>query len=199
MFCEELKSMEYYDVDGFRFFNKDEYNAALKDKETIDYINKRFDFSNTKSVLNLYYKMVSDNTFKTVVGQAYLKKIYDALVKIPSTNKESLPMIVISDEIKDTRMDKGINKSYDKKIEMLSSQLSTCKIVIFFMVMVILAMFVITLDNDSLNYNNAYNAVVDEYEGWEKELELREKELDEREKMLEEKEKILDEDENNKK
>lgn len=182
--------MDYYDIDGFRFFNKDEYNDALKDKETIDYINKRFDFSNSKSVLNLYYKMVEENTFKTVLGHAYLKRIYDALVKIPGINKETLPMIIISEDSKDSRdirLEKSYNKSYERKIEKLKGQLSTYKIVVFFMVIIIGAMFVITLNNDSLNYNNAYNAVIDEYEEWERELELREKELDEREKMLEEK------------
>ena len=181
--------MDYYDVDGFRFFDKDEYNNALKDKETIDYINKRFDFSNSKSVLNLYYKMVQENTFKTVIGYAYLKRIYDALVKVPGINKDSIPMIIMSEDEKNIRVLKRNDKSYERKIEKLSSQVGTCKIVIFFLIIVIVAMFVITLNNDSLNYNNAYNAVVDQYEEWEKELELREKELDEREELINESEK----------
>ncbi|MBQ3061105.1 MAG: hypothetical protein IJD02_01545 [Lachnospiraceae bacterium] len=178
--------MDYYDVDGFRFFDKEEYENALKDKETIDYINKRFDFSNTKSVLGLYYKMVEENTFKTVIGYAYLKRIYDVLVKVPGIKKDTLPVIIMSDSDRIVRITKRNNKSYERRIEKLDGQVGTYKIVIAFMIAIIISMFVITLNNDSLNYNNAYNAVVDEYEAWEKELQEKEKELEEKEKELEE-------------
>lgn len=179
--------MDYYDIDGFRFFDKEEYNNALKDKETIEYINKRFDFSNTKSVLNLYYKMVQENTFKTVIGYAYLKRLYDALVKIPGINKESIPVIMMTEREKPIRSNKHNDKTYEKIIDRLTGKINTYKIVVFFCIIIIVAMFFITINNDSLNYNNAYNAVVDQYEEWEKELELREKELDEREELLNEK------------
>ena len=180
--------MDYYDVDGFRFFDKEEYENALKDKETIDYINKRFDFSNTKSVLSLYHKMVQENTFKTIIGYAYLKRIYDVLVKVPGLKKDSIPVIIMDDEDKIVRITKRNNKSYERKIEKLDGQVSTYKIVITFLIVIIIAMFVITLNNDSLNYNNAYNAVVDEYESWQKELEEKEAELEEREEALKEQE-----------
>ena len=179
--------MDYYDIDGFRFFDKEEYERALKDKETIDYINKRFDFTNSKSVLSLYYKMVEENTFSTVIGYAYLKRIYDALIKVPGINKESLPVIIMSEVEDKTKNNVGYNKSYERKIEKLTGQLSTYKIILFFMIAIIIFMFIITLNNDSLTYSKAYNSVIDKYEEWEKELELKEKELEERESLLEDK------------
>ena len=60
----EHDCMDYYDVDGFRFFDKEEYENALKDKETIDYINKRFDFSNIllENIKYNYHVLLLNNT-----------------------------------------------------------------------------------------------------------------------------------------
>lgn len=65
------------------FYNKRDYEAALRDKEKVDALRKQADFRSSDSIMELYRNMQSRNIlFETAVGRDFDDEIYELVLKI---------------------------------------------------------------------------------------------------------------------
>lgn len=65
-------------VEGRRFRNAEEYQAALRDKELIDSITGNLKLDNPKDIETLYLELKKGQyTFETVVGRKFDDNIYE--------------------------------------------------------------------------------------------------------------------------
>ncbi len=63
-------------VEGRRFRNAEEYQAALRDKELIDSITGNLKLDNPKDIETLYLKLKKGQyTFETIVGRKYNREL----------------------------------------------------------------------------------------------------------------------------
>lgn len=65
------------------FYNKTDYEAALRDKSKIDSLRQKTDFGNPDSVMELYRNMQTGGlTFETAVGRDFDDEVYELVRKI---------------------------------------------------------------------------------------------------------------------
>lgn len=65
------------------FYNKRDYEAALRDKSKIDSLRKQTDFNNPDSIMELYRNMQTKTMhFETVVGRDFDDEVYELVQKI---------------------------------------------------------------------------------------------------------------------
>ena len=181
-----------YIIEEFCFFNKNEYERALKEKETISYITANTDMNDMKAVLKVYNRAVEKKSFQTVIGFEFLKNIRSRLIVSGLVTAETIseiPVIKRGTEVKKTEpLDKNdasreIEK-YKKAYENASTGRTIKNIIIGFLSVIIIAMIIITAKAkySIFTYFTDYetkmeNELIDKYEKWEDELEAREKAL----------------------
>lgn len=171
-------------VSGFLFSNKKEYELALDESQTIEYIRSKTDLTNMKTIIKLYSKLIESETFKTPVGYDFLKELQDKLIRSNMISKENiLPIPMVNHIFNDNGENLSINQ-YKQKVKKLSINLRNVRIINFFMVVTIIIMFFIALFADKSKYANFETQIIDKYSSWEEELSSREKALDEREALL---------------
>lgn len=74
-----------WEVGGRFFYNRKEYEAALRDQEKINHLRSTTDFTNADSIMELYRMMQSKrNGFETVVGRDFDDEVYELVSKIKS-------------------------------------------------------------------------------------------------------------------
>lgn len=74
-----------WEVGGRFFYNRKEYEAALRDQERINHLKSTTDFTNADSIMELYRMMLSKrNGFETVVGRDFDDEVYELVSKIKS-------------------------------------------------------------------------------------------------------------------
>lgn len=76
-------------VEGRRFRNAEEYEAALRDKELIDSITGSLDLDDPKDVENLYMELKKGKyTFESIVGRQFDDNIYELYQRIRAAERE---------------------------------------------------------------------------------------------------------------
>lgn len=77
-------------VEGRRFRNAEEYEAALRDKELIDSITGSLKLDNPKDVETLYYKLKEGHyTFESVVGRQFDDNVYELYHRIKRQEEQA--------------------------------------------------------------------------------------------------------------
>lgn len=76
-------------VEGRRFRNAEEYQAALRDKQLIDSITGSLDLDNPKDVEKLYLELKKGKyTFESIVGRQFDDNIYELYQRIKTEERE---------------------------------------------------------------------------------------------------------------
>lgn len=76
-------------VEGRRFRNAEEYQAALRDKKLIDSITGSLDLDNPKDVEKLYLELKKGKyTFESIVGRQFDDNIYELYQRIKTEERE---------------------------------------------------------------------------------------------------------------
>ena len=84
-----------YQVDGYGFASKAEYERALKERETVSYLMANTDVKDTKALLKIYNRSIDKESFRTVIGLEYMGKLRRNIVKSGVVSAESLAPIPI--------------------------------------------------------------------------------------------------------
>lgn len=173
-------------AEGFIFYTKTDAEAAEREREKINYLESRLDYSNPQNVLAIYNRALDSRTFKTPVGTEYLRKLQKFLKDMDVQGIRDIPLYqsytyAVSAEKKyepvrqvvKPRRKIGIREKYHISL-----------LVNIVLIILVAAMFWITLTGSNPNILNYENALIDKYSSWEQELLERENAVREREKAL---------------
>jgi len=185
-----------YVIDGYSFSNRNDYDRALKEKETISYIVANTNMADMKAVLKVYNMSVEKKSFQTVIGLEFVNNMRKNLISSGIVSKDVLmdipvPKIFGSKQTPAPANNSNMAEKYKLAYENALAGRTIRNMVIFFLILIIVAMIVITYNSkySVFTYFTNYeadmeNEILDKYESWETELNEREKELEKRENAL---------------
>ncbi|MDO5156729.1 MAG: hypothetical protein Q4D51_12265 [Eubacteriales bacterium] len=171
-------------VEGFVFPSYKEAQIALKEKKNIDAIRERMPLQDANACYDLYTKLIERDVFHTLVGYSFLAELRRHLVVDFGYSEEDITTVVLPKRMeydKVQELNQGVLKS---KLEKSMHTTTRLKIIIFALVFVVFAMFVIAAINPNTGYINTENKVLNKYAAWQEELEQREKVIKEKEEEL---------------
>ena len=183
-------------VEGFVFENEEEYQLALKDAELFDILWNKIKKSDRNVATELYDTLLTSDKIKTVVGMYNVKMLQNYLIQNGYVSESEIIPIVgfvgrrvsTTDAMKSyeysNRMKYMVNQKVNDKLEKYKATVSTLKVVVLILAVVIAVMFVVQANGGTANYASAKEAVIDEYSEWEQDLNDREKEVKEKEEEL---------------
>lgn len=191
-----------YQLDGFLFQTKEDYDRAVKEKETIAYLKANSNPDDMKALLRIYNRSIEKESFRTVIGMEYMSDIRKRLIASGLASKEALAPIPVQRSTvfikgrSDDKSGSGANlerqlKHYKDAYESASAGKTIKNLAIVILIVIIFAMILITYKTkySVFTYFTDYkekmrNEVIDEYENWQEELEQKEQELKDREEKL---------------
>ena len=175
-------------VSGFLFSTTDEINAAKKEAKAVVYLEERLKGRSTGEAKTMYDQILSQGLFHTVVGFAFLKDLQDTLRTSGVTELSPIPvdMTIIKTEAAPPVADAGSspNPRLEKKLKNTQAQLKTMRIVAIVCMIMVVAMFAITLTSKSPTIIDYESKLLNKYATWEQELSQREQAVSEREAQL---------------
>lgn len=179
-------------IDGFSFNDPADVDIAESEISRIKYIASKMNMDNPKSVLAVYDKLISSGIFVTPVGYEYLRTLQNYLYKCPEIDDADVREIPIA--ISYTSALSARSKQREERMEEARQRRSLVKtfrneykislIVNVFLIIAVIAMFIITLKADNPNMLNYRTSIVNEYSQWEQELTERENAVREKEREL---------------
>lgn len=189
-------------LDGFKFSSKKEFERAMKEKETIEYIVANTDMSDMKAVLKVYNKAVEKKSFQTVIGIMFVSNMRRKLITSRTVMEKNLAYVPVVQKyvkvekkpvLKKDDAERNAEK-YKKAYEDEAAGRKIRNMAIVFLSILLAALVIITVKSkySVLTYFTDYqskmeNELIDKYEDWEQTLENKQKELDNKEKELEDK------------
>ena len=72
---------EKYTAGGYLFEDEESVKEARNEMEGVEYLKKRTNYKNPKSILNIYNTVIEKKLFKTPVGYEFLKQLQDYLLE----------------------------------------------------------------------------------------------------------------------
>ncbi|MBR1743455.1 MAG: hypothetical protein IJ733_16605 [Lachnospiraceae bacterium] len=189
-----------YELDGYVFTDKEDFERAKKEKETIAYISAKTDMTDMKAIYKIYRIAVEKKSFQTVFGLEYMKDLRDRLSGSGIVTEEMLEPIPIG-KVTIKRVTEAVGTPEEKQaareiaktneeIEKLRFR-STIKNFLIAVLVVVVGVMLFTTYNykySIFTYFTDYeqkirDEIADEYQEWEEELETREKAVEEKEKQ----------------
>lgn len=178
-------------VGGYFFGSYEDATLAKREMKNAQYLNERVDSMNGKQILAIYDKMLDEKMFKTPVGWEYLKYLKDRLQEegVSEDLIRPIPLYAtFATSSKDDNEYSHIAKMHVKNkkamIPKLKGKLRTSVWINIILVILVIIMFIITLDSSNPNILNYKEAVLNEYASWEQELTQRENAVKEKENAL---------------
>lgn len=191
-----------YQVEGFSFQSREDYERALKEKETVAYLRANTKQNDRKALLKIYNRSIEKESFRTVIGLEYMGEIRKSLIDSGFASEDALAPIpvhrskvVISDR---NARDSGSNIGLDQQVKRYKAAYEAAcagrmikNLVIIVLIFVICAMLFLTYKSQYsvFTYFTDYKEkmredLIDEYEEWQTQLEQKEQELNEREAAI---------------
>lgn len=177
-----------YCVEGYRFASVEDAREAQVETVKADYFGAKLQGKNAESMLAVYDKVLDEKMFETPIGWEYLKKLQKELRRsgVPEGQIRPIPLYLTfchkesretAEPAKD-RIRPSAKASEDRR------KLQTSVIVNILLVILVVAMFCITLNSNNLNILNYKRIILNEYASWEQDLTERENAVREKEKLL---------------
>lgn len=188
-----------YQIDQYSFGSREEYERALKERETIAYLQANTGSNDAKALLKVYNRSVEKESFRTVIGIQYLSALRRQLSMSGIVTEESLAPVPVPGGMANGRTAEGSDQSqlerqvsrYKAAYESARSGRIIKNMTIFILIMVIIAILLITYQSrySVFTYFTNYKEkmreeLIDEYTDWETQLEQKEQELNDREAAL---------------
>ncbi|MDD3369736.1 MAG: hypothetical protein PHP50_12795 [Lachnospiraceae bacterium] len=183
---EEKNTYEDLTVGNYHFTTKEDAELAALEERKTTYLHTHMDYTNPQTVLKVYQKAIEDRFFKTPVGFDFLAGLRKFLVqKLPGKDIPAIPMYVkytqkLRAQTKPARERVIREEQKQKRMDRFHMSL-LCNIAL---VILVIAMFAITVSSPSPNILNYEKAIVNKYAAWEEELTEREDEVREKERAL---------------
>lgn len=165
------KERPAWELSGFVFYEEEAAQQAKREEEAIRYMKDRVDLDNPDMVLEMYNRILEQDILKTPVGMAYLKELQEYLTTIPYIMNHDIKPIPVAvgrtEEGEKSVRVREINVNYKKRFHIMRS-------ISIVLLIIVIAMFAITLTSNSTTILNYENEIINKYEHWEQELEERE-------------------------
>ena len=179
-------------IDGFAFSDDADISLASSEIEKIKYIAGKMNMDNPKGVLAVYDKLITSGIFVTPVGYEYLRTLQSFLYKskdIPDEAVREIPVPISYTRALNIRSEERDEKiSYQREARTLRktfrNEYKISLIVNIILIIMVIAMFVITLKAENPNMINYRTAILNQYSEWEQDLNERETAIKQRELEL---------------
>lgn len=172
--------MYEYKVEGFLFESKTQSEEAEKEAKGVEYIKKNTSLNNPQVVLKLYNRLIVQEIFRTPIGINFLCELRLILLASSEVNPEEIQPIPIP---RHRTHRKKVEEPKPRKNYKKAFHIATIFAVIFGISVV--GMFLIMkLSKNNVTILNYRNAIIDEYQEWEQQLQEKEKFLQEWEQQL---------------
>lgn len=183
-----MEDKDNLQVSGYRFGSGKDVEAARAEAHRIEYFKEKTKGKSPEAFLALYNKLLDEKIFKTPVGFEYLRELQEQLEEsgIPEEQIRPIPLYTnfsykTGEELDSAFVRQRIRPAR-KRVKTNALQISVC--INILLVILVIAMFVITLKSDNPNILNYKQAVLNEYAAWEQELSERENAIREKERKL---------------
>lgn len=188
-----------YQIDQYSFVSREEYERALKERETIAYLQANTESDDAKALLRVYNRSVEKESFRTIIGIQYLSDLRKQLSVSGVVTEETLAPVPVPRGVAKGKRAEGINQSqlerqvsqYKAAYESARSGRIIKNMTIVILIVVIIAILLITYQSrySVFTYFTNYKEkmreeLIDEYTDWETQLEQKEQELNEKEAAL---------------
>lgn len=173
------KEKQEIPVDGFLFQGEELAEKAKREQAGIRYIKEKTSMDKPQMVLQIYNKIIDQSLFETPVGIGYLRELQEYLKTNPSINKEDVRPIPIEEIISQNFIPVA-----DKKKEKPAGKYKASLTMNAVLVIVVIAMFAITLTSQHPNILNYEEKLQNKYAAWEQELSSREQQVQKKEYEL---------------
>lgn len=188
-----------YQIDQYSFGGREEYERALKEKETIAYLQANTKADDAKALLKVYNRSVEKESFRTVIGLEYLSALRKQLSMSGVVTEDALAPVPVPEGVAVGKQAEGRDQSrlerqvarYKAAYESARSGRIIKNMTIVVLIVVILAILIITYQSrySVFTYFTNYkekmrDELIDEYTDWETQLEKKEQELNDREAAL---------------
>lgn len=173
-------------VGGYRFATIADAETARMEAKKVDNLERNLDYRKPQNVLLVYNKAIENKVFLTPIGFAYLQKMQGEMAKwgIPADKIQPVPLYgTFSNKTENNRSIRRSISARKPKIE-YKGRFITSALINLILVLLIAAMFVVSLKSDVPNIVNYRTAILNEYSEWEQQLTEREKAVREAEKNL---------------
>lgn len=173
-------------VEGFCFTSKEEADLARMELEKMKIMDDKLDYQNRELVRSVYERAILNRTFRTPVGYQFLYHLRRNLLESGYAEDEVKPIplsVRFAPTVRSTTTGKQETPVSKKKHSIGLAGSVALNIVL---VLLVGAMFLITLYSDNPNILNYKTQIVNEYASWEQELREKESELREWERELRE-------------
>jgi len=181
-------------IEGISFENKDEYETAKRELDTIRAIERKFPLGDPQVALSVYNKSISKKSFKTIIGYMFLKRLRDTIVSCGLVSDDILNPVPVNHigektgkETANNKETKVLSVNADKYKLLYNSEKRTKNIlgaIVIALIISIFAIFIFTLRSEYsyITYftdyeNEIREKVINEYEQWENDLKTREEAL----------------------
>ena len=177
-----------YTVNGFQFGSDKDRELAETEYSSIQYINGKIENRSAETILSVYQGAIERRMFRTPVGYAYLHDLQKKMVSMgmPKEKIPPIPLMQVFDNsatVEDKpRIEVVANKR--KKRNELREKNRILVIANIVLILLVIALFAISLKGSTPNMLNYRSAIINEYSSWEQELSLREGQIREKEKEL---------------
>ncbi|MDD7402710.1 MAG: hypothetical protein SO170_05130 [Butyribacter sp.] len=191
-----------YEIDGYSFESRSEYERAQKEKETILYLTSNTNMGDMKAVYKIYKQAAEKKSFRTVFGLTYMENLRKRLLGsefITEDLLEPIPVVQTESKPSDRGMTANTATGKRKQAEEVLKRKANNKVKNFLIAVLIVIIGVMVFITYKSQYSvftyftnykeNMREELINEYEEWTNELEERESKVEEREKKLEQEEK----------
>ncbi len=184
-----MEQKEEWEVGGFQFGTEKDAALAKTEMEKIAYLEKRLRYDDPESVLAIYNKAIENGIFQTPVGFQYLQKLKGFLVeKNLASRAKGIPLhqqySPITEEQEAPKPHTARVRIQPSQYRALRAKLRRSVLLNILLVLLVIAMFAITLTGKNANILNYERVLTDRYAGWEQELTEREAAVREKERSL---------------
>lgn len=181
------KTKEEYTVNGFLFGSAADVELGEAEFSTVKYIDKKIENRNADTILSVFQGAVERKMFRTPVGYSYLHDLQRRMISL-GMDKNKIPPVpmyqVFNNQIEDDKPRRTVTVPKKKKRDEVRAMNRTLVIVNIVLVVIILALFAISMNGTNPNIINYRNVIQDEYATWEQELKEREQIVREKERNL---------------
>lgn len=185
-----MAEKEEYIVGGFAFETEVEAKAAKNDENKILMLDKKLNYDNFEAVAMVYNKAIENHAFETIVGEVYLKKLQEHLIRTKEADSDFvIAPIAIRSRFSMKKQAEEAKKEEQLKVRIAASQKTKEKlkysvILNFALALIIVILFIITIKGENANIINYKNVITNKYASWEQDLQEREAKVREKEKEL---------------
>ena len=176
-------------VEGFCFTSKEEADLARIELEKIKMMDDKLNYHDSEMVKSVYDRAILNRTFRTPVGHQFLYHLRRELLESGYTDADLKPIpltVRFAPTARSIAAHKTENTGQAPKKKQSSIGFSWSVALNIVLIILVCAMFVITMNSDNPNILNYRTQIVDQYASWEEELNEKEDALRDWERELNE-------------